>query len=32
MRRVERKGVQNIGEQQFLMLLLVLQPDLDDRR
>ena len=31
MRRVQGKRVQNIGEQQFLMLLLVLQPDLDDR-
>jgi hypothetical protein len=29
-RRVLRKGVQNIGQQQFLMLLLVMQADLDD--
>ena len=24
--------MQNIGEQQFLMLLLVIKPDLDDRK
>src|SRR5215468_4151210 len=28
--RILRKGMQNIGEQQFLMLLLVVQPDFDD--
>ena len=31
MRLVERKSVQDIGQQQFLMLLLVIEPDLDDR-
>ena len=31
MRRVERKRVQNVGQQQLLMLLLVIEPDLDDR-
>ena len=31
MRRVLRKGVQDIGQHQLLMLLLVMQPDLDDR-
>ncbi len=30
--RVLRKGVQDVGVHQFLMLLLVVQPDLDQRR
>ena len=29
--RVLREGVQDVGEQQLLMLLLVMQPDLEDR-
>ena len=29
--RVLRKGVQDVGEHQFLMLLLVVEPDLDQR-
>ena len=28
--RVLREGVQDVGEQQFLMLLLVIEPDLED--
>ena len=31
MGRVLRKGVQDVGEHQLLMLLLVMQPDLDNR-
>ena len=31
MGRVLRKGMQDVGQQQFLMLLLVMQPDLEDR-
>ncbi len=27
-----RKGVQDVGEDQFLVLLLVMQPDLQDRQ
>ena len=30
--RVLRKGMQNVGQQQFLMLLFVMQPDLEDRK
>ncbi len=30
--RILRKSVQDVGDQQFLMLLLVVQPDLDDRK
>ena len=30
-RRILRKGVQNVGQHQFLMLLLVVQADLQDR-
>ena len=29
--RILREGVQNVGNQQFLMLLLVMQPDFDNR-
>ena len=31
MRLVLREGVEDVGEHQFLMLLLVMQSDLDDR-
>src|SRR5262249_17167641 len=30
-RRILREGVQNVGDQQFLVLLLVMQPDFDNR-
>ena len=30
--RVLREGVQDVGEHQFLMLLLVMEPDLEDRQ
>jgi hypothetical protein len=30
--RILRKGVQDVGEHQFLMLLLMVQPDLDQRQ